>query len=94
MGRLVKFTFRAAPLQKTFWGTLLFEVNFTGWRCPFQKYLRVRLEDLVIFTFASYPLQNALKISKEMFGVSDYCVFLQGQLPQEAFAEVGLAILI
>ena len=34
---LVKFTFRADPCQKAFWGTLLCEVNFTGWGYPRQK---------------------------------------------------------
>ena len=30
LGVLVKFTFRADPRQKAFWGTLVSEVNFTG----------------------------------------------------------------
>ena len=47
---LVKFTFRADPRQNAFWGTLTFEVNFTGWGYPCQKYLRGRFVDLVKFT--------------------------------------------
>ena len=56
---LVKFTFRADPLQKAFRGTLLFEVNFTGRRNPRQKCLRGRFVDLVKFTFRADPRQNA-----------------------------------
>ena len=55
----MKFTFGDGPLQKALWGTLVSEVNFTGWRYPCQKYLRGRLDNLVKFTFASYPLQKA-----------------------------------
>ena len=33
----VKFTFRDDHLQKGVWGTLVFEVNFTGWGYPCQK---------------------------------------------------------
>ena len=54
-----KFTFRADPLQKALWGTLAFEVNFTGRVNPSQKYLRGRFSDLVKFTFRPYPLQKA-----------------------------------
>ena len=53
---LVKFTFRADPLQKAFWGTLDFEVNFTGRGYPRQKYLRGRFGELVKFTFGADPL--------------------------------------
>ena len=49
----------AHPLQKAFRGTLLFEVNFTGWGYPCQKYLRGRLGNLVKFTFRGEPLQRA-----------------------------------
>ena len=48
---LVKFTFREDPLQNTLRGTLTFEVNFTGWGYPCQKYLRGRFGNLVKFTF-------------------------------------------
>ena len=57
----MKFTFRADPRQKAFRGTLLFEVNFTGWGNPCQKGLRGRLGNPVKFTFRADPLQNALR---------------------------------
>ena len=56
---LVKFTFRVDPCQKAFRGTLLFEVNFTGWGYPCQKCLRGRLGNLVKFTFRADPRQKA-----------------------------------
>ena len=55
----MKFTFRADPRQNAFWGTLTFEVNFTGWGYPCQKYLRGRFVNLVKFTFRADPRQNA-----------------------------------
>ena len=55
----MKFTFRADPLQKAFWGTLDFEVNFTGRGYPRQKYLRGLLDNPVKFTFRADPLQKA-----------------------------------
>ena len=36
-------------------------MNFTGGGNPRQKYPRGRFGDLVKFTFASYPLQKALR---------------------------------
>lgn len=72
----VKFTFRDDPLQNAFRGTLPYEVNFTGSDYPCQKYLRGWSGVAVKFTFRDNPLQNTLNISKEMLGVSDYCVFL------------------
>ena len=47
------------PHQNALRGTLLFEVNFTGWGNPCQKYLRGRLSNLVKFTFRAAPLQKA-----------------------------------
>ena len=55
---LVKFTFRADPHQNAFWGTLGFEVNFTGWGDPCQKCLWSRFDVPVKFTFRAYPLQK------------------------------------
>ena len=49
------------PLYNAFRGTLSFEVNFTGWGYPYQKFLRGRLGDLVKFTFRADPLQKALR---------------------------------
>ena len=49
------------PLQNALRGTLLFEVNFTGWRNPCQKCLRGRLGNLVKFTFRADPLYSALR---------------------------------
>ena len=50
-GNSLKFNFLDYPRQKVFWGRLLFEVNFTGWGYPCQKYLRGRFVNLVKFTF-------------------------------------------
>ena len=49
------------PLYNALRGILVFEVNFTGWGYPCQKYLKGRLGDLVKFTFRGDPLQNALR---------------------------------
>ena len=49
------------PLYRALRGTLSFEVNFTGWGYPCQKYLRGLLAGLVKFTFRSDPLQNAFR---------------------------------
>ena len=54
----MKFTFRADPRQKTFWGTLSFEVNFTATDNPCQKCLWGLFGDLVKFTFTSHPRQK------------------------------------
>ena len=43
-------TSEAHPLYNAFRGTLVSEVNFTGWGYPCQKYLRGRFVDLVKFT--------------------------------------------
>ena len=75
----MKFTFRDDPLQNALWGTLVSEVNFTGWGYPCQKYIRGRLEDLVKFTFASYPRQKAFW-GMLLFEVERLCVHL-GALP-------------
>ena len=47
------------PLYNALRGTLLFEVNFTGWGCTCQKCLRGRFDNLVKFTFERDPLQKA-----------------------------------
>ena len=46
------------PLYRAFWGTLVFEVNFTGWGYPCQKYFRGRSGGLVKFTFRGNPRQK------------------------------------
>ena len=52
-------TSEAHPLYNAFRGTLLFEVNFTGWSYPCQKHSRGRFAVLVKFTFGTDPRQNA-----------------------------------
>ena len=54
-------TSEAHPLYNAFRGTLVSEVNFTGWGYPCQKYLRGRLSNLVKFTLRGDPLQNDLR---------------------------------
>ena len=76
----MKFTFRADPRQKAFRGTLLFEVNFTGWGNPCQKYLRGRLSNLVKFTFRDDPLQKAFW-GRLAFEVERHCVHLRASPP-------------
>ena len=66
-------TSRRHPLYNALRGTLAFEVNFTGWRPPCQKYPRGRLRDLVKFTFRANPLQNTLR------GTSSFKVNFTGQ---------------
>ena len=78
----MKFTFRADPLQKAFWGTLDFEVNFTGRGYPRQKYLRGLLDNPVKFTFRADPLQKAFwgRLPSE---VERLCVHLRALPPSE-----------
>ena len=82
---LVKFTFRADPLQKVFRGTLSFEVNFTSWGYPCQKCLRGRFDDLVKFTLRADPRQKAF--CSALTGVGSSKVGTLGQAsPEMSFA--------
>ena len=76
----MKFTFRADPLQKGFWGTLGFKVNFTGHVNPCQKCLRGRLGNLVKFTFRAYPRQKAFW-GRLVLEVERLCVHLVASPP-------------
>ena len=55
----LSFHLRAFPLYNAFFGTLVFEVNLTGWGYPCQKCFRGRSGGLVKFTFRGDPRQKA-----------------------------------
>ena len=61
----MKFTFRGDPIQKYLRGTLLFEVNFTGWGYPYQKGLRGSFGDLVKFTFEDDPCLSLKEVDSQ-----------------------------
>ena len=49
------------PLYNALWGTLAFEVNFTGWGDPCQKCLWGRLGHPVKFSFGTHPRHRYLR---------------------------------
>ena len=70
------------PLYNAFRGTLVFEVNFTGWGNPCQKYLGGRLGNLVKFTFGTDPLQKGFwgRLPSE---VERLCIHLRALPPSQ-----------